>query len=246
MAAMTATRTSVGVKRRVSGEIDLVPILKAIGHESILDGPDRKQISRLFRRLSDARAHYNTRLDFDLPNQELSHRANSLAGVERIAADLSQRLGNRETVYELRTLWPDRISSSRIPDKQEVQDDTDDDSHFVPSLGILRNGLRALKLHARDRRRAIEKTAKRVPVKGGLNAELTAYLAVVFEEIFANPASYAREQKEDASANKFGRFVNAVFEQFGLKRRKHGSIANDLTKMRPRIQELKRIRRITQ
>jgi hypothetical protein len=243
---MKASRSSVGVKRRISGGIDLVPILKAIGYETILAGPDRKQFSRLIRRrLSDARAHYNTRLDFGLTNQELSHRANNLAGVERSAADLCQRLRNQETDYQLRTDWPDRISFSGIRDRQEFQEEMDA-SHLVPSPEALRNVLRALELHAKNRRRAIEKTAKVAPVKGGLNAELTAYLAVVFEEIFGRPFSYSREQKEDASANKCGRFVNAVFEQFGLRKRKLGSIANDLTKMRPRIQELKRLRRTTQ
>jgi hypothetical protein len=223
--------------RRLSGRIELAPILGALGEEFLpreflVEGLERKRaLAQLFKGISNARAHYNTRRDLDLGEGELNSLVNSIGRIESHSKQLSKFLQEDDAAFQIRAGWPHQIDSASA-------------AATVPSFDDLSSAIEVLADHARDRRVAIQMTANAVPLRRSRSEEFTAYLAMVFEENFGKRPGYAREKADSAPANAFIRFEQAVSKQMGLPARAPGSIANDLTNARSRIQELKRARQV--
>jgi hypothetical protein len=223
--------------RRLSGKIELAPILAALGEEFLprkflVEGLERKRaLAQLFRGIGNARAHYNTRRDLDLGEGELNSLANSIGRIESHSKQLCKLLQEDDAAFQIRAGWPHQIDSAS-------------EAATAPSFDDLRRAIGVLADHARDRRVSIQLTANAAPLNRSRSVEFVAYLAMVFEDNFGKRPGYAREKAESALANAFIRFEQAVSKQMGLPARAPGSIANDLTKAASRILELRRARQV--
>jgi hypothetical protein len=191
-------------------------ILKAVGQENVDVDFNRRGFRRnLLRDLARARAYYNTRLDFTNKGY-LERLDGKLKEIKNDAQKLARLLSNDDVVAELQL-----------------------------SVTELQCSLELLIARAKERRRGILERHriaskwKSASSELGLNTDLVAKLATIFEENFGLAPGYARMSEENAGANTFIRFIKAVFREFGLKERSLGTIGNDLTRAATRINALK-------
>jgi hypothetical protein len=215
--------------RRIdAGQLDRILAYVAAGAAHKIDR------RKLLRDLGRAKAYYNTRLDFDRNKRQLASLTGAIVEIGKCSNRLASLLEEDDvlgTVFELRM---SRLNGAEAKMKFE--------GHEMMPIASLQYTLKVLAARAVDAQLAINKRSNYLHLRWSHNAELIAKLAVVFEDHFGKPAGYARAQEESAPANTFIRFVNAVFERFELPKRSLGSIANDLTKVAPRISALKAAR----
>jgi hypothetical protein len=199
------------------GGINLAKILEAVGQENVeRDFNQRGFRQRLLWDLHKAIPYYNTRLDFR-NKRYLEQLDGKLAKIAYHTHQLTQLLNENVVLAELQPWNPD-----------------------------LQRSLKLLNARAGERRKGVRERIKIASAKWrktssrlALSTELVAYLAVVFEENFRTSHGYAHATRESARANRCGRFIKAVFSEFGLGDRGIGTIRNDLIKASSRIQRLR-------
>jgi hypothetical protein len=198
-------------------EINLSIVLEAVGQGNVDVDFNRRGFRRnLLRDLAHARSHYNTCLD--LRNKRYLERLDEkLAKVVDHCRNLARLLSEKDLLAELHT------SATELP----------------CSLDLLAERAGDRRREVNERIKIAASTWRKGPSRLALSTELVAYLALVFEENFGTPHGYAHVTRESARANTCGRFIKAVFSEFGLGNRGIGTIRNDLIKASSRIQRLR-------
>jgi hypothetical protein len=204
------------VGRLSERQIELEKILTAVGQANVdfdFNQPGFRR--KLLKDLARARVYFNNRMDFK-NKKYLRDLDDKLADIKNHTFILVQLLKEGDVRAELQPV-----------------------AQFRESLELLIELVRKRRNGARQRFRIASATWRNASLRRSLNAELVAKLAVIFETNFRLRPSYAREKDEGAGTNTCPRFINAVFKEFGLPKRRLGTIGNDLTNVAERIKELK-------